>query len=248
MSRTFGLLVLVVGCGDGGGQESPDAPAPPADAAEYDFSCLDDVVPTTASDPAMVSGRIRNGDDTDPLVGITVDVIRESDGATLASAVTDANGAYSTSVSTGGLALEVSRRLTGTGFLTTRVYDKRILSAPQFLINLLFTSAESSTFASGFGVTEDPATGTVATVIRDCSNAQVEGAMIAVTPSPTDIGYLDNGVASPNLARTGSDGVAIAWGIPPGVVMVSVVHGTTAWRARPVVVEAGGLTLSFREP
>jgi hypothetical protein len=248
MSRSLGLLVIIASCGD---QDpgAPDAPiASDTPTVEYDFSCLDDEPPTTAPNPTTISGTIRNREDTQGVPGISVDVILESNLAILGSAVTDATGDYQMSVATGGTAIEISRRLTGAGFVNTRVYGSRIVTGPQLLQNTFLTTSEAAAFEASFGVAADPQRGAIATVIRDCQNTPVVGALIAVSPSATNIGYLDNGVAEPDLARTGSDGIGVAWGVPPGPAMVAVVHGTTTFRTRPVLVEAGGLVLSFRSP
>ena len=247
MSRSLGLLVLVAGCGDPD-PGTPDALASDAPTIEYDFSCLEEEPPTTAPDPSMIGGTIRNGDDTQGVPGIAIDVIRESDLTILGSAVTGADGGYQMNVATGGVAIEIARRLTGAGFVNTRVYGSKIVSGPQSVQNLLLTTSQYAEFAASFGVAADPQRGAITTVIRDCANTPVVGALIAVSPSATNIGYLDNGVADADLARTGSDGIAVAWGVPPGPAMVTVVHGTTAYRQRAVVVEADGLVLSFRTP
>jgi hypothetical protein len=246
MSRLL-VFVLCVGCGDDGAV-ALDAP-PDSPEVVYDFSCMTDPPPTTADDPTSVNGTIRNLDDTQALAGIDVDVRRASDDTSLATAVTAASGTYQTTVATGGSAIEIYRRLSGPGATTTRVYDKRILAFTSNLINLLTTTAERAELAAGFGVTLDPQTGDIATVVRDCSNAQVAGALIAVSPSATNIGYFgDDGVPDPARAATGPDGTAIAWGVPVGPVSVTIVVGTTTFRSRPIAVEADALSLSFREP
>jgi hypothetical protein len=251
MPRSLTVLVLFAGCGDDGVVPAiPDAPPVSADASLYDFGCLGTSSPTTAPDPASISGFIRNLTDTQPVAGITVELHRVSNDAIVGSSVTTGTGMYESSIVTGGAAFDVYSELTGTGFVPRRVYFSAILSANSAGSTLsISTPSEDAAVGAAFGITTDPQRGAVAVLIEDCAGARVTGAQISVSPTPTFIGYFnDAGVPDQARTSTGALGIALAANVPPGAVTVTVTYGTTTWRARPIVVEAGVTTVSFRRP
>ncbi len=256
MLRSLTVLVLFVGCGDDGvAPATPDArpvpaDAPSADASLYDFGCLGTPAPTTAPDPTSTGGVIRNLTDTQPVAGITVELHRASNDAIVGSSVSTSTGMYQSSVVTGGAAFDVYSKLTGTGFSPRRVYFSSILSANATASKLsVSTPSEDAAITSAFGITTDPQRGSVAVLVDDCAGVRVAGAQISVSPTPTSIGYF-NDTGAPDQARTstGALGLALAANVPAGAVTVTVTYGTTTWRARPIVVEAGVTTVSFRRP
>ncbi len=250
MPRSLVCLFLIVGCGDDGVVtfvDAPDVPPDTVDASTYNFSCLGVPFGTTAPEPTSVIGKVVDVTDVG-LSAIVVDVRDAADDTVLASAVTGGDGSYQTSVATGGEALDIYRRLTGTGIVTTRAVTNGPLTGTSNLTNVVLTTVALANIETGFGVTHDPSTGIVAMAIRDCDDAPIAGAQIAVSPAPTRIGYFDDSLPAAAATATAGDGFVMAFGLAPGAVAVTVTIGDVTFRARALAVEANGITLSFRQP
>src|SRR5450432_3128529 len=96
----------------------------PLDAAQPDLACLGAAPAATAPDPLVIAGTVFAIDHYQiaKLAGATVAVHRRSDDGVIATApLTGADGTYSTSIATGGAAVDAYYSIDAPGELPTRI-------------------------------------------------------------------------------------------------------------------------------
>ena len=141
---------------------------------------------------------------------------------TVATATTDAAGAFALLIPTGGVPFDGYLTLTKSGYLSARAYISKPI-ANHLQIGTLFTTTSSvlNLLFSLYGLSPAPGTGIAIVSVRDCTLTSVQDSQI---------------VARQNLAGVGS---GFNPGLGFGTWVVDVPAGTTTFSAI-----SGGFTLS----
>jgi hypothetical protein len=261
MLRIRALLVLVAACGGGGGGGGGGDDGLPGDAKRLDaavdvtelggdFSCAGVAWPTTAPDPLSVTGRV-----TDPVAmtnagGAAVEIHKASDDSVLAMGAAASNGIFAFNLATAGAAPTIYRKATLAGHVDGYTYDPfadydgsqsgRGIYAP--------TPASRDTYYAAAGIANDPTKGTVLVEILDCTRLPVYGATV-MAPGIAKAIYLDDGGApSATATATGSPGVVVLLGVPPGPIDVTIHAGSVVFRTWPIKSTANAFGYSPRLP
>ncbi|MBL0217968.1 MAG: hypothetical protein IPQ07_29325 [Myxococcales bacterium] len=255
------LTFAIGACGGGGGGGGGGDDVAPGDAKRLDaavditelsgdFTCMGTAWPTTAPDPLSVIGRV-----TDPVTmanggGATVELHKASDDALIVMGAAATNGIFAFNLATAGVAPTIYRKATLAGSVDGYTYDPyapfdgshagRGIYAP--------TPASRDSYYTAAGLANDPAKGTVLVEIFDCLDLQVYGATIEA-PGAAKIIYVDDsGAPSGTATSTGSPGIAVVLGAPPGPIAITVHAGSVVFRAWPVTSRANAFVYSPRLP
>ncbi|MGN6109355.1 MAG: hypothetical protein ACTHU0_29880 [Kofleriaceae bacterium] len=226
-----------------------DAPPPidaPPDAPSYDFSCAGNSAPTTAPAQLMVSGSAYDLNPINlnpvPVADAQVEAFRVGNANAIATTTTDAAGAWSVSLTSGGAPVDGYIRARKQGHRTTLLYPPAPLHADLAMAPLLALS--NTTFAGlnvAVGGNQMAGNGVVLVAAVDCANNPVDGAMIRVQQSGSDVG---NQV---DLSQV-QGGVVFVFNVPPGATEVSATYNGMAFRAHTVQSLADGTTMTVVSP
>ncbi len=205
-----------------------------------------------AASMVMVSGVAQTVETTStvPLAGATIEAFARAGGTPLATTTSAADGTYSLTLATSGTAIDGYLKGTSAGRIDTYLYPPAPLAADTTDATMLIVNQQTfGLLATLGGVTQDPAKGFIAMVVRDAAGDGVAGATVTVTPAGTArIIYAVN--ALPNQGATATDasgGVFIA-NTNPGDVTVDAAMGATAFREHVVNARAGVVTTTVVQP
>ncbi len=231
----------------GGGSDAfvfEDAPAGP-------FGCLGQPVPTTAPDPVMLSGTATtlSGTTSVPAPGVQVQALHLSDNSTIAPPVTtDANGAYSFSLPTGGAALDVYLRASASGDRDTTVFPATDLFANSTGGEVvIITQSDFNFLASLANKTQSSSKGAVGVIVTDCEGNVLSGAVITTNPS-VPVVYLNNNSPDTSATATDATGVGLIFNVPAGNVTLSATVNGMTLRSHQINAIAGVTTTAAIRP
>jgi hypothetical protein len=231
-TRSCALLVLLAACG-GDDSSTPDAAA-------------------TAPPMITVSGTAtkREGTSTNPGAGVKIEAFRKGESAAVAMTTTDAQGNYSLTLTTNGVALDGYLKGTLTGFVDTYLYPPKPLAenfdmASMNMINQSTIDLLSDTLC---GSKQDAAKGAVAVIVADANRTAVAGAMVSSTPAAAKYCYNQGGFPNRNAVMTDADGIAYMLNVAPGNVSVSATKSGTTFASHSVEARAGVLTTTVIQP
>jgi hypothetical protein len=237
------LVLLVAACGGSDNKTTADAAA---DAPGVIIDASADAPPAPAMITISGAAVERTATGSTPVAGVTIAGYRNSDDATpVATTTSDADGNYSLTVSTGGVALDGYLKATKTGLKDTYLYPPAPLAADVSApINMIAPGTLTLLNAVAQGG-QQAGNGLIAMVVVSGATADstpVEGATVSVTPSTNDTRYRysdpESGLPSPMVMATADDGTAFLFNVPPSVnVVVSAAkagstftsHGLKAW-------------------
>lgn len=233
---------FAVGCGsDGKDKGSSDASVNNGpDAKQF----LD--APPTMNAMITISGQAttRDQNGATPAAGVTIDGFRNSDEATpIATTTTDAQGNFSLTIETNGVAVDGFLRATKAGLKTTYLYPPYPLAmdyadAPVIMV----TQATYDTLSTIAQANQQAGNAVVALVVTDGTNP-VAGAAVssnpAANPAPARYNAMVGTFVLPSATATVTftDGIAYLFNLPPGQVTVSATksgstfasHGLKGW-------------------
>lgn len=254
MRTTWVALVCValVGCGGdgGGGGGNNDAQVGGGtDAKQF----LD--APITAPAQITISGQATAQDTSGstPLAGVTVAAFRTNDeNAPIATTTTDAQGNYSLTLETGGVAIDGYLKATTSGYKTTYLYPPYPLAMDFDKASILMVTQSTwdslSQIAQG---NQQAGKGIIGLVVTDGANP-VGGATVSSTPAATPVRY--NAalgtlvIPSADATETHTDGVAYLFNAPPGQLTVSAEKSGLTFSSHAVKAWADQLTTTVIVP
>ncbi len=267
-------LLALAACGSDKAQ--PDAQiviqdAPPPDMKIYedapppsfDFSCMGNTAPTTATAQVTLSGTVQevslNGatPSIDPLADATVDACAASSTACtgqdqLGTATTDAQGAFSVGpIDTNMMPLDGYLQMTAAGSRTVYVYPASPLVADQGSIPVLSFSASGLQILQFLGCTQDDANyGMIAVAVTDCANMPVtdtQNTALVVKQGGTEV--TGTTVVDLGQAQQQAAGTYIICNVPEGAVTeVGATYNNMDLRAHNVQVVKGTTTSTILRP
>ena len=237
--RLVSILALAAACGK-------DSPSNPNTGA---YACLGQPLPTTAPSTVTVSGTVTQGV-IGPVAssGATVTAYRTGNAAPLATTTTAANGTFTLTIGTGGTPIDGYLQISKTGYITTYAYPPAPLAANATESGILVTTSEFGTLSNVASVTQDPAKGFIAVVVEDCNGAPIAGATITTNPAAGTIRYNSGGFPSSSATSTAVDGIAYAFNVTAGDVIVSAMGGGHTLRAHTVAARTDGIILTAVTP
>ncbi|HEX4561355.1 MAG TPA: carboxypeptidase-like regulatory domain-containing protein [Gemmatimonadales bacterium] len=152
------------------------------------YECLGQAYPTSAPASITVSGTVAdfiNG----PLAGARVYAFKTGTAGAIDSATTDAGGAFSMSVSTGGTPLDGYLKASKSGYIDTYAYPSAPLPANAIISVPVVTSGEFGILAGMAGATQVAGNGALGLLAVDCTGAAVTGATVTTSPSSSPYAY-----------------------------------------------------------
>jgi len=225
------LVFVLAACGDDGGGGSADAPP---------------------NVPAMitVSGTAteRGATGSTPLNGATIAAYRNSDPNTaVVSAMTDASGMYTLTISTNGVALDGYLKATYNGVLDTYLYPPRPLVADFAGASVFMVSANTLDLLSNLLCRnqQDLAKGVIAVLVSDAADMPVAGAMVSSMPAAAKYCYNSGGNPSQNATMTDTDGIGYMLNVTAGEVTVSASKSGSTFSSHKVNARANSLTTTI---
>jgi hypothetical protein len=228
------MILTFAACG-GGGDDPPPTPDSPPAAAMITIS--------------GVAEELGAGGGT-PSEGVLVEAFANSaDTVVVASATTDATGAYSLTVETDGVALDGFLKATKAGLVDTYLYPPAPIADDFDGASLNMVSpATFDLLANLCQGNQDPAKGTIAMLAQDAAGADVAGATFESNPAATKACYNgSNGLPSNAATETAADGVGYLFNVTGNATVSAMADGQT-FRSHPVNARAGALTTTLITP
>ncbi len=228
--------LALIGCGDDGGGGVDAAPPP---------SML------TISG---VASEITTGGRT-PQAGVAISVYNVSDDSMIGTATTDANGAYSITVSTNGSPVDGYLKATKTGLKETYLYPPGPLSSDFAGVTTLMLSQSTQNLANmvGGAAPPDATKGWIAMLVLDAPQTSANAVMGAtVTATPTGEIRYNSSAGIPGgpgqATSTAMDGIAYVMNVPAGQVTVGASKSGLTFKSHPVKARADKVTLTLVTP
>jgi hypothetical protein len=180
-------------------------------------------LPTSAPATIDISGTVTaltSGGAMSP-AGITVALVDADPSAPRASAITDANGAFTIVAPSGGAPIDGYLHLSGPGFVDGYDYPA-VPYAKDTTATLIATDASWYASIAGLGATpQDPSKAYLFVRTLDCAGQPLAGATITVTPHDGETVSYPNGSSSGSFGSSTSNvAMAIANNVHPGPVLV----------------------------
>lgn len=271
---TVAAIVFAAGCGDDGA--TIDAPiviidaaidAPPdayvPDAPNYDFTCLNNAAPTTATATIQLSGTAQQVvvQGTMPSVelaaNVTIQACRVNAGGTCTGqnnlgtvGPTGVDGVFMTAaISTGTPPVPLDGYLVATKatYRTTRVYPASPLTMNQPGVPVLLLGTATIAMAAQFNlITHTAGNAIIATVVTDCSMPPqpIPGATVAVTQNGQPVGNTQDA----SLLDPMGAGTFITFDVPPGDTTVAASYNGMTFRTHVVGTAADGTSATQIRP
>jgi hypothetical protein len=249
-------LAVITACGSSGSKAKVDA-AVDAPLPVGNFTCVGQPRTMTAAPTIAIAGKLF--DQTGAGIGgATVEIHSIADDSLLGQSTTSTAsayvGGYSVTVSTGGVAPSVYRKMSASGLLDNYLIDAfPLFFSPQGPNSYAFSSTQLANTYQTAGLTPDAAKATVALVALDCPDAQGKTVGVAgVTFQVSGGGQLlyvdDQGNFDPSLTATSNQAYAMVLNAPVGALDVTVTAGPYTYRTWPVKGYAGAVTQSVLSP
>lgn len=235
-----------------------DAPPP-----MFDFSCMGNAAPTTATATVTLSGTVRqvsiNGTtpSIDPLANATVDAC---DAATatctgqskLGTATSDAMGDFSIApISTNMMPLDAYLQMTAQGSRTVLTYPASPFVADQGNIPMLTFTPEAIAALQFLGCTQNDAlNGMVGVAVTDCANMPItDAANLTITIKQGGSPVTGTTVINLGMLQQQAAGVYIVCNVPEDAsTEVGATYKTMALRAHNVKVVKATTTATILRP
>jgi hypothetical protein len=252
-----GLFSVLVACG--GGNDQPDALIiipdadidaqdidAPIDAREFDFTCMNNPAPTTATNPVLVAGTAQNFDIVAqapvPVADATVGAFQLDGDPIGANDTSDANGNWDLSVPSGGTPIDGYIQATKAGHRTVRIYPPEPMRADQANIPaLLLANGTFNTLVTLANAQQGAGNGTIGMVVLDCVGTPMGGVVISAKQNNTEVGMQqDLGLLQ--------EGLWIVFDVPPGETEVSATYNGMALRPHMVEVVAATTSTTVVNP
>ncbi len=269
--RAFASVAVLVLGACGGGNDNPDAsiiivadaPGPDAPKAidappapTYDFSCMTNPAPTTATTNVVISGLaqqvvLASGSPTvQAAEGATIKACKgDCNGQNLLDTLTvPASGAFATvAIPTMSLPFDGYLDGTKTGNRRTLVYPAAPLIANTPNVPMLMLSNEMFALVQTIGATQEPTKGVIGLSVVDCAMTPIaSGVTLSIKQGGTEV----VGTTATDLGSLASQGAGtyLVFNVPAGATEVGAVYMGMTLRAHVVDSLAGATTTTIIRP
>jgi hypothetical protein len=233
--RAMFVISMLAACGDDGGggtggvDASFDAPVAPAT-----------ITVTGQADSIGLGGR-------SPEEGIVVTAHRNSDEATVvATATSGADGKFTMTIETGGVALDGYLLAKGGNFKDTYLYPPGPLAADTDQATcLMLTQGTFDAVSTLAGADQEPGKGWIGVLVVDGTNTAVAGATVTSTPEGIVRYNGDSGRPEADATSTQPDGIGYIFNLTAGNVTVGAEKAGSTFTSHPVNARADQVTLTI---
>jgi hypothetical protein len=231
--KILAFVLFVAACGSSNSTPSSSADAP---------RVFEDAPPNV---PAMITiagtARDNGASSATPLEGVAIALKNRTDDSTLASATSDAQGAYSMTVATNGHVVDAYILATKSGYADAAAFpaapfaadatmaDSNLVTSSNFNLLALYTGQQSSN-------------GIVVAAILDASSMPVAGATVSSSPAAGSYQYSDSNGRPAYLDSTNTDGTAFLVNVPAGPVTISATKSGATFKSHSVNAKANTFT------
>lgn len=236
------LLLGLAACGSDG-KSTPDSSGGGGDDAPPPADARIDAPPAPPMITVTGTALSRGTSGSTPVADALIQIFRDTNESTpLAMTTTNAQGVFTLTVATGGVAVEGFLKATKATFKDTYLYPPGPIAADTTApVNMIATSLWDTLSTLAMGNQMD-GNGLIALIVVDGSAATsmpVAGATVSSNPAATAVRYSGAlGLPSPQPTATATDGLAYLFNVRPNVpVTVSATkagstfksHGLKAW-------------------
>lgn len=248
MQARLVLIIALVGC-DGGGA-APDATPPPDAAPPPDLSCVGAPLPTTATDPLVITGQAFEASPLGQtaLEGAVIEAFPTGGGAALFRANSGATGDFTLTIANAAMTpVDGYLRGTAPSFLDIYLYPPAPLAIDNDDALMLFvTESTLGQIAFSAGVNHSPALGFLGVLVQDCVGNPIPDAIVTVTPTSAEpatrvIYVTPNNFPDPDATATRANGLAYVFNVPLGTVTVDAEIDGVSLREHAVPVRADAI-------
>lgn len=232
------LALALAACGGSSSSGGADAPGGTADAPPA---------------PAMVtfSGTVTEKPSGKLLANVMLGAYMEGGTTPVATAMSDANGAFTMTIPTGGTALQGYVKATLSTYIDSYLYPPTAVGADMTGVTVFMVTSGTVDLLSGNAFCKDPqdtAKGLVAVEVLDATMAKVAGAKVSSSPAAMSYCYNSGQFPSSTAAMTDVDGIGYMLNLAPGNVTVSATKSGSTFKSHAVNARAGALTLTIIQP
>lgn len=205
-------------------------------------------VPATITVTGTASSRSATG--SSPLQGVTIGAYATSNEATpVTTAMTDAQGNFTLTITTNGVALDGYVKATLATYMDTYLYPPAPLAADFNGATVIMLTPNTFDLLANTLCSANQTTsmGTIAAEVEDGSGAFVAGATVASSPAATKYCYDSGGLPSRSATATDTDGLGYMFNVTGAATVTAMKAGTT-FTSHSVKAHAGALTTTLIKP
>lgn len=185
-----------------------------------------------------------------PLAGVTVGAYSNTDENTpVTTATTDAQGNFTLTVTTGGVALDGYLKATMATYMDTYLYPPAALGGNFSGATVVMLTPDTFDQLANFlcGANQVTTNGAIAAEVEDGSGAFVAGATVSSNPAANKYCYNSNNFPSRNATVTDTDGLGYMFNVT-GTATVTASKSGTTFASHQVKARAGALTTTLITP
>lgn len=188
-----------------------------------DWSCLGNPEPAPATEPGEMDFAVTLVDfqTGTEVSGAEVKMCAQGDDlceTPLGTETTDAEGKATFTVDRGTSGFNGYMEVTGAGRFPSRIYLRQPLQESTELSFSAISQASMGAFVGLLGLELDPELSLASVLLLDCSGRRARGAVFSSPEAQegTTVGYLSNGLPSPDATATDSSGIGGLFNLPVG--------------------------------
>ena len=241
---------ILLGCGDDGGSSGGVDAATQTDGNMPVPDSNIDAPPAPAMITISGTANSRSIGGSQPVSMAMIGAYRSSDEMTpVATTMTDAQGNFTLTITTGGVSLDGYLKATKQGMADTYLYPPEPIAMDTTMVPInMVTTGNYGTIYTLTQTQEQANTGIIAMIVQDAAKMPVMGATMTSTPSGTYKYNGTNGLPSSSAMSTAADGTAYFMNAPVGPVTVGASKAGGTWKSHGVKVFASSLTTTLVVP
>lgn len=213
-----------------------------------DFLCAGQQPGMTADRQITVAGVTLLVPMQSPVKSAQIEVTLTGSSLVTGSATSDANGAFTITVTTGDLPYDAYLHVTSNGNLITDAYPAAPALHSFGAVIEVFDGATLDALVGAAGVTPDPSKGNVLVVAEDCDGFPVANANVTSDAGGIPLFFTGSAFVSVPGGLTNSSGVVLLANVNTGPVNISATVGSVSLRKRPLTVASGQIIQTALQP
>ena len=247
-SRLCVVMCCLAACGGGGGMMMGDDDGGPMPDAKV-FMDAPPVVPQSFTISGTTTERGLQG--TTAVAGVTIAAYANSNESTaIAMATSDAQGAFSITVMTNGMALDGYLLATKSGYVDLYMYPSSPFIGNYTDADLNMITPSNKDFLNNLaGGNQMAGKGLIGLAVLDAAGMPVAGATVSSTPAAGGYRYTGSGgLPSSTAMMTSADGVAFMFNVPNGPITISASKSGMTFKSHVVTARPDKMTTTAITP